>query len=582
MKSATVIAAALVVPIVGAVAHLQGTATPSQPASPKAESGPVYLMGAAHTPGYNDTQWRTSLEVCNFGGVTRTYELGFLHRGASNTDPQTVALSLGPGLCANYPDVVVSVFGLDDAVGTVRLAADGDGVVAVARTYNDTPDGTYGTSLGASTAAEAVVPGEHAVLVHLAQSASDADGYRTNLDLLNVTDLEITVETALYSATGGHLGTLSTTLSPFEYSQETKAFRRVTRDEVADGYAVVRTTTAGGALLAAASLTDNRTGDTTTIAPSKAPTSARWLEAKNLGPVINSSGDEWYPVLARDGSFMIFVRDSDGAQNTGDLYIARFVDGEWQPPQNMGPNVNTSGFESAPYLSADDRTLYFTTTSSAGAFDFDLWYCPLDDGVPGPRVRMPSPINTGSTDCCPVLSPDGNTLYMCSDRPGGFGSLDVWVSRRVGGVWQQAVNLGEAVNTGFIDSPRWLSDDGTTLIIDSNRTGRIGSVDLWSVTKSGGDWLVPVNLGPPINSRAQEQGPGFLGNDGAIGGRIFFGSNRDGGYGGLDIWSSELGAPLAGGVISASEATAVVRRARSAAAHEPGPTCRSRCCGSES
>jgi len=591
MRSILIIATALVFAIVGAVVHLQATADASTAtAFTKNTPIPVYLMGAAHTPGYNDTQWRTSLEVCNFSGVSRSYELGFLHRGESNPDPATVELALAPGLCVNYPDVVTSVFGFDEAVGTIRLTADGDGVVAVARTYNDTPDGTYGTALGANPADRAVAHGASTVLVHLAQSASDTDGYRTNLDLLNVTDLELAVEIALYGSTGVHFGTLSATLEPFEYSQETRVFRQVTEGEVADGYAVIRTTTAGGGFLAAASLVDNRTGDTTTISASAVPSSERWLEPENLGPVINTAGDEWYPIFARDGSFMIFVSRGRGGYGGADLFISRFLDGEWQVPENLGANVNTAGFESAPFLTTDDRTLYFTSNSGGIAGSFDVWYSQIEDGVPGPRVKIPSPISTGALDCCPVLSPDGNSLYICSDRTGGYGSLDVWVSQKAGGEWQPPVNLGQVVNSSGLDSPRWISDDGNTLIIDSNRPGRIGGADLWSVVKSGAEWLAPVNLGAPVNSRTDEQGPGFLGNNGEIGGRIFFGSGRPGGYGGWDIWRSDFGYPVAAGVVAASGAgpvrlpavTAIAKQAETGSAAGQAPIGRGCCSSSDS
>ena len=434
MRSALITVSVLVCVFAGALLHLQAAAgAASATAAVKAEVSPIYLMGAAHIPGFNDTQWRTSLEVCNFGGVSRSIELGFLHRDQGNPVPDAVELTLASGQCVNYPDAVVSIFGYDEAVGTIRLVADGDGVVAVARTYNDTPDGTYGTALGSNPVEEAAADGASTVLVHLAQSASDSEGFRTNLDLLNVTDLEIAVEIALYTSAGSHYGTLSTTLEPFEYSQETRVFRQVSGDEVTDGYAVVRTATPGGAVMAAASLVDNRTGDTTTISGSAVPTTERWLDAVNMGTVINTSQSEWYPVLARDGSFMIFVSDRFGGYGSGDLYISRFVNGEWQAPQNLGPDVNSSGFESAPYLSADGSTLYFTSDGIGGGGNFDIWYCSLTNGVPGPRTRMPSPISTVAIDCCPVLSADGDTLYICSNRSGGFGSLDVWASHRVGG-----------------------------------------------------------------------------------------------------------------------------------------------------
>jgi hypothetical protein len=176
---------------------------------------------------------------------------------------------------------------------------------------------------------------------------------------------------------------------------------------------------------------------------------------------------------------------------------------------------------------------------------------------------------------------------MCSNRSGGFGNLDVWVSRRVGGDWQPAVNLGGTVNTAWIDSPRWLSDDGATLIIDSDRQGRLGGVDLWSVVKSGSDWFEPVNLGPPINSRFHEQGPGFIGNEGAIGGRIHFGSGRPGGYGGWDLWYSDFDMPIATAAAAADGSgptrippvTSIAPRARTAGTDELVPTRRG-CCSS--
>ena len=80
--------------------------TDSCVATKETEVGTLFLMGAAHTPGFNGTQWRTSLEVCNFGGITRSYHLGLLLRGRSNPDPSTVEFMLAPGLCANYPDAV--------------------------------------------------------------------------------------------------------------------------------------------------------------------------------------------------------------------------------------------------------------------------------------------------------------------------------------------------------------------------------------------------------------------------------------------------------------------------------------------
>jgi hypothetical protein len=504
-----------------------------------------YVVGTAHLPGSNNTLWRTSFEVCNFGGVTRSFQLAFLYRGQSNLEPATVDLALAPGLCTSSLDILEDLFDLHNAAGALRLEADGDGIVSVSRTYNDTPDGTFGTAIAATAVEEALLFGERAVMIHLAQSASGDIGFRTNLDLLNVTDVGIDIEISLYGSDGLLFDTLTTSLQPFEYNQVLRVFRRVTSIEVNDGYAVVRTTTPGGAFLAGASLIDNRTGDPVVIEAIRPPNSKRWLEPENLGAVINSTANDWYPVFARDGSFMIFVSDRPSEYGSGDLYLSRRVSGAWQAPVNMGPNVNTREMDSAPYLSPDDSILYYTSSGAGGSGGFDIWYCPLEDGVAGNRINMGTSVNSYDLDCCPVISADGNSLYICSDRPGSYGGIDTWVSHRVNGVWQTAVNLGEHFNSWRFDSPRWLSDDGTTLIIESSRSGGQGDADLWYAMKSGNDWSPPVNFGAPINSRQAEWGPGFLDNDGAVGGRMCFGSGRPGGYGGLDVWCSEFGNPVA-------------------------------------
>jgi len=554
------------------------------------DAATMYLMGAAHLPGYNDTLWRTSLEVCNFGGLTQAIELAFLVRGQGNLDPDSLGISLAPGLCSRYPDVVEDVFGLDQAAGALRLTTTGEGVVAMARTYNDTPDGTFGSGFEATPLGEAFTSGESAVLVHLTESATDDSGFRTNLDLLNVTDQEITVEIGLYPFTGTLYGTLTATLQPFEYDQVFRVFREVTEGEVWDGYAIVETTTVDGAFMTGASLIDNQTGDTTAIAALAPPPAARWQEAQNIGEVVNSAANDWFPTLARDGSFMIFVSERPGGYGACDLYISRRVGGEWQPPENLGPNVNTSGMDSAPYLSADDSTLYFTSDSGANdAEHLDLFYCSLEDGVAGERVSMGDELNTDYMDCCPVISPDGNTLYICSTRPGGQGGVDVWMSQRVNGTWQEPTNLGSTVNSSATDSPRWLADDGASLVILSTRSGGYGASDLWYLVKAGNEWSRPYNFGSSINSTAYELGPGFLDNDGAIGGRIFFGSGRPGGFGGWDIWYSDFGYGAGAGrgahrgLVTALSDT--LRRADAGAAAQPAaaksskPAPPATCCG---
>ena len=263
-----------------------------------------------------------------------------------------------------------------------------------------------------------------------------------------------------------------------------------------------------------------------------------WQEPENLGATVNSTSDDWYPVIPEDGSYMIFVSDRPGGYGGGDMWISLNEGGEWQTPENLGSNVNTVFGESAPFLAEDDTALYFASLAPGGYGQMDIWRCSLTDGVPGPKTNLGPQINTGSLECCPVLATDGNTLYICSDRAGGTGGMDIWASEKSGDTWGDPYNIGSIVNTPQTDCPRWISDDGDTLVISSTCAGGYGLADLWYAVRTGDDWNEPVNFGAGINTSAHEWGPGFYCNHGDVGGVIYFGSGRGGGQGGWDLWKS--------------------------------------------
>jgi hypothetical protein len=135
-------------------------------------------------------------------------------------------------------------------------------------------------------------------------------------------------------------------------------------------------------------------------------------------------------------------------------------------------------------------------------------------------------VNSPLTEQNPAVTADELTLYFQSDRPGGLGGVDVWVTRRTSrhSPWQPPVNLGPPVNTPFIDAAPSLSPDGHLLFIHSNRPGGLGINDIWVARRSGSkdeeDWETPVNLGPDVNTADDEQGPDYVASDG--GGAIYF------------------------------------------------------------
>ena len=100
------------------------------------------------------------------------------------------------------------------------------------------------------------------------------------------------------------------------------------------------------------------------------------------------------------------------------------------------------------------------------------------------------------------------------------------------------MNLGRVVNTPTDEYPRWVSDDGDTLVFCSRRPGGSGGSDIWYTKRVGGSWQAPVNFGPVVNSSAHEWGATFKCNHGGVGGIMYFGSGRPGGQGGWDLWRS--------------------------------------------
>lgn len=141
-------------------------------------------------------------------------------------------------------------------------------------------------------------------------------------------------------------------------------------------------------------------------------------------------------------------------------------------------------------------------------------------------VNLGPVVNSAAIDNNPTLTADELTMYFGSNRPGGQGDVDIWVTRRAtrSSPWEPPVNLGPPVNTPFIDGAPSISPDGQLLFIHSNRPGTVGGNDIWLAHPSGSKddavWEAPVALGPDVNTADDEQGPEYLASDG--GGALYF------------------------------------------------------------
>jgi hypothetical protein len=175
----------------------------------------------------------------------------------------------------------------------------------------------------------------------------------------------------------------------------------------------------------------------------------------------------------------------------------------WSAPMNLGPIINTLGNDSGPCISRDGLSLYFNSDMLGGFGGLDIFvsHRASVDAPWGPPQNLGSNINSSGNDNAPALSPDEHWLYFQSTRPGGFGAQDLYVARRHNNrddsVWQSATNLGSRVNTSANEGgPVYFEDDATgtiTLYFFSNRPGGIGGSDIYASTFQPDEtWGTPV------------------------------------------------------------------------------------------
>ncbi|MCU0292601.1 MAG: PKD domain-containing protein [Thermoanaerobaculaceae bacterium] len=224
------------------------------------EDPDVFVATGAHQIGYNNTVWRTDLEVHNPGAATVTYRIALLKRDTDNRSPQTVEFTLKSGRSAHHPDVLLDPFGFEGAAALRVTPVDG-ALVIHSRTYNELALGSYGQFVPGMSRAQAVVSGQQARLIGLFHEPSLAAGFRTNFGLVNASSAPISVEVSFRRSTGGSIGTRVYDLKALEFKQINKVFEEVTSEPIAAGVLLVKVTTTGARLYAYASMVDNVTGD---------------------------------------------------------------------------------------------------------------------------------------------------------------------------------------------------------------------------------------------------------------------------------------------------------------------------------
>jgi hypothetical protein len=249
----------------------------------------TYVPGAAHVSGTNNTTWRTDLELRSVGTIGARVRIDLLRENRDNTAPPSTILELPAGHARRITDVLEELFGFTGSAALRITSLEGE-VRANGRTFNTTPDGTFGQYIGGTDLTDIFATGNDATLIQLTASPSNDDGFRTNLGLVNLEGFPISIDIDLYLADLTSLGRVTVDLEPYEYDQIDGIFSRVTSDGVPDGIAITRSTTTAARYLTYASVIDNFTGDPIYI-PGLANTAGVRTNTPTRTPTQTPTGD---------------------------------------------------------------------------------------------------------------------------------------------------------------------------------------------------------------------------------------------------------------------------------------------------
>ena len=258
----------------------------------------------------------------------------------------------------------------------------------------------------------------------------------------------------------------------------------------------------------------------------------------NLGDSVNSEKSEYYPSITINDSMFVFTRRGEGFRE--DFFESTILGNRnYAKSRLINGDINVEPSKGAINISQDGEWLIFAGYNFRGGYgDFDLYisyYTPTGWSEPENLGRN---INTESWESSPSLSPDKRALFFSSNRPGGYGGKDLYVSYRMpNGKWGPAKNMGSAINTAGDELAPFIHADNATLYFTSDGLPGYGNSDIFICRKGpNNEWSTPENLGYPINT-IENEGSLFVAANGKT---AFYASDRSDSRGGLDIYTFEL------------------------------------------
>jgi outer membrane protein OmpA-like peptidoglycan-associated protein len=245
----------------------------------------------------------------------------------------------------------------------------------------------------------------------------------------------------------------------------------------------------------------------------------------SMGDSINTENDEYWPSLSIDGSTFIYsvlLLDSTQKTITGhfahqeDFFISEKVNGLWTKGKALGYPINTPGNEGALKISADGNIVVYTACNRSDGYGrCDIYFAYKTTTGWTRATNAGKTINSSHSEKQPCLSADANTLYFSSNRPGGFGEMDIWYSELDDqGYWGEPINMGSTINTPYDEESPFFHPDNQTFYFSSYGHRGLGMKDIfYSRINDSANWQTPVNIGYPINTYQDEIGL-FIDNTG--------------------------------------------------------------------
>lgn len=263
---------------------------------------------------------------------------------------------------------------------------------------------------------------------------------------------------------------------------------------------------------------------------------------------VSTKDDEYLPVFSPDQEMLFFTRRKDRVSLNAialttieEFSFSEIQSGNFNVGKPLSSPFNMGYNEGGASVTIDNNLLYFTKCirDDDGYNNCDIYYVyRREDGSWSHIYTFSDSISrVDSWESQPTVSSDGNTIIFASDRIGGYGKMDLYEINRKNGVWGYPRNLGSIINSNEYEKSPYLHPDGKTLFFSSTNFPSLGGFDIFYSRKDSlGVWGVPVNIGYPINSVADDISL-FVSTDGD---KAYFSSNNLNGVGGWDIYSFSL------------------------------------------